>query len=55
MIIDNITNIINIIINRKMFMYPFSPNFFILLTGKSSEIFSKRNEHGFISESFAMN
>ena len=27
----------------------------MLLTAESSEIFSKHNEHGFISESFAMN
>ena len=59
--ISNITIINNIIISRKiihitiqscLFVFVF---FFTLLAVKSSGIFPKQNEYGFISESFVLN
>ena len=50
--IDNITSIKSSLINRKIVH---KIVFFMLLSEKSLEIFSKRKGYFFISESFAMN
>ena len=49
--INDITEINNIIINRKSYTYPFNC-FSMLLAVKYFEIFPKRNRSGFISKSF---
>ena len=51
---DNITNINSIIINKKLYTYPFNPIFFKLLIAKSLEIFPTHSGYGFNLESFAL-
>ena len=47
--IDNITNINNTIINKKVIHVSFNPAFFILSNAKPSEKFPKHSGYGFIA------
>ena len=53
-IIDKVTSINNVIMNRK-FVDISIPSFFILIAVKSFEIFLKLKGDFFVSESFALN
>ena len=53
--IDNITGIINIIINRKFVDIFIYFCFFMLLAVKFFKLFPKHEGYYFISESFALN
>ena len=53
--IQNIISIHNIIVNTKIYTYPFNPVFFMLSIVKFFEILPKLNGYDFVFESFTLN